>query len=327
MGQARHNAGMPHPASHLLMPGAPRLGLGLAALGRPGYLNVGHAADLPDTSLEAMNAHAWTMLDDAWAAGLRYFDAARSYGLAEEFLGSWLRERGHVARVGSKWGYTYVAGWRTDADVHEVKSHDRATLDRQWPQTLAALGRAPDAYLIHSATLETGVLEDASVLSRLAELAASGVRVGLSTSGPRQADTVRRALDVRVDGAAPFSVVQATWNVLEPSAGAALAEAHAAGWTVVVKEGVANGRLTGRGHVPPALAAAAYERDVTPDAVALAAVLAQPWADVVLSGATTPDQLAQNLAALRLTVDPAEFAALARTPDGYWQERAALPWT
>ena len=55
----------------------------------------------------------------------------------------------------------------------------------------------------------------------LAELAAQGVRVGLSTSGPRQADTLRRALEVRVDGVNPLSVVQATWNVLDPSAGAA----------------------------------------------------------------------------------------------------------
>lgn len=316
-----------------------RLGLGLAALGRPGYINLGHAADLPDTSLDAMREQAWAVLDAAWDAGLRTYDAARSYGLAEEFLGSWLRARGHRplngavdgVRIGSKWGYTYVAGWRTDAATHEVKSHDAATLERQWPETLAALDGSPDLYLIHSATLETGVLDNRAVLERLAALAVSGVRVGLSTSGPRQADTLRRALEVRVDGANPLSVVQATWNVLEPSVGPALAEAHAAGWMVVVKEGVANGRLTrhgltGQGDVPPALAAIAREQDVTPDAVALAAALAQPWADVVLSGATTTGQLADNLGALRVTVDPAELTALAQLPDAYWTHRSGLAW-
>ena len=310
----------------LLPPGSPRLGLGLAALGRPGYINLGHDRDLPRKDVQALQDNAWAVLDAAWAAGVRYYDAARSYGRAEAFLGGWLRGRGHAATVGSKWGYTYVADWRTDADTHEVKSHDPATLDRQWPETLEALGRQPDVYLIHSATLETGVLEDRRVLARLAELAASGVRVGLSTSGPGQAGTLRRALDVSVEGRNPLSVVQATWNVLEPSAGAALAQAHAAGWAVVVKEAVANGRLTGRGTPPPALTQLARALEVTPDAVALAAALAQPWADVVLSGATTTAQLRSNLRALDLRLDAGVLADLATSPAHYWQERSGLGW-
>ena len=323
------------PAPPLLPPGTPRLGLGLAALGRPAYINLGHDAALgPDKAVGDLHARTWTLLDQAWAAGLRYFDAARSYGRAEEFLGGWLGARGHAggAVLGSKWGYTYVADWRMDAPTHEVKDHSLATLERQWPETLASLGRAPDLYLIHSATLETGVLDDAGVLARLAGLAAGGVRVGLSTSGPRQAETLRRALTAQVDGVNPFSAVQATWNLLEPSAGAALAEAHAAGWTVVVKEGVANGRLTmhglsGAGDVPPALAAEAARLGVGPDAVALAAVLAQPWADLVLSGAATPEHLQGNLRALDLTPDLGAMAGLAEEPEAYWRSRSALSWT
>lgn len=312
--------------SLLLPPHAPRLGLGLAALGRPGYINLGHGEDLTDKTVEAMREHAWTVLDRAWAAGLRYFDAARSYGRAEDFLGGWLRERGYPATVGSKWGYTYVANWRTDADTHEIKSHDLDTLDRQWPETLEALSRQPDLYLIHSATLATGVLEDVRVLARLAERAAGGVRVGLSTSGPGQAETLRRALEVAVDGVNPFSAVQATWNLLEPSAGTALAEAHAAGWAVVVKEAVANGRLTGRATLPPALAEICAGLNATPDAVALAAALAQPWADGVLSGATTVEQLESNLQALTLAGDFSGLAGLAESPASYWRTRAGLAW-
>lgn len=307
------------------------MGLGLAALGRPGYINLGHGQDLKGKSVRAMQQHALAVLDEAYDAGLRYFDAARSYGRAEEFLGHWLRERAHRVTIGSKWGYTYVADWRTDVDTHEVKSHDLATLERQWPETLAALGQQPNIYLIHSATLDSGVLDNAPVLAKLAELAAKGVRVGLSTSGAGQAATIRKALDVRVDGAYPLSVVQATWNVLEPSAGAALAEAHAAGWTVVVKEGVANGRLTSRGlsgtgDVPDELKQAAKAAGVTPDAVALAAVLAQPWADIVLSGATTSEQLQQNLLALGLNPDLDALHGLAQTPESYWQTRSGLAW-
>ena len=104
------------------------------------------------------------------AAGIKAA-LAEAVARAEEFLGGWLAERGHTATVGSKWGYIYVAGWRTDADTHEIKSHDLDTLERQWPETLEALGRTPDLYLIHSATLETGVLEDERVLARLGEVA------------------------------------------------------------------------------------------------------------------------------------------------------------
>ena len=100
------------------------VGLGLAALGRPGYINLGHAGDVGDTDVEAMERHAHAVLDAAYEGGVRYFDAARSYGRAEAFLASWLGRRG-LSRgdvtVGSKWGYTYTADWRVDVDEHEVK--------------------------------------------------------------------------------------------------------------------------------------------------------------------------------------------------------------
>ena len=71
-----------------------RLGLGLAALGRPGYLNLGHGAELgDDRSIGALRARTHEVLDFAYAQGIRDFDAARSYGRAEEFLGAWLRDR------------------------------------------------------------------------------------------------------------------------------------------------------------------------------------------------------------------------------------------
>jgi aryl-alcohol dehydrogenase-like predicted oxidoreductase len=137
--------------------------------------------------------------------------------------------------------------------------------------------------------------------------------VGLSTSGPAQAEAIRAALAVRVGGQPLFRSVQATWNLLEPSAGPALAEAHDAGCLVIVKEALANGRL-------------AVREDVG-DAVALAAALHQPWASLVLSGAATGDQLASNLRAETLTVDPAEWKGLAVPSTRYWHERSQLPWT
>ncbi len=315
------------------------VGLALAALGRPAYINLDHAADLgDDRSVAALERRAHAMLDEAVGAGVRYVDAARSYGRAEAFLASWLDGRGAGAvpvTVGSKWGSTYTAGWRADADVHEVKDHSLGTLRRQVAESRALLGDRLDLYQIHSATLDSGVLDDAGVLAELVALGDGGVVVGVSVSGPRQVEVVRHALAAQVDGIVPFRCVQATWNVLEPSAGAALAEAADAGWGVIVKEGVANGRLTSRNDDPGfaaqrgALDAVAARHGVTVDAVALAAALAQPWAGVVLSGASTRQQLRSNLTAatLALTGDDLDaLAPLAEPADVYWRTRSQLPW-
>jgi aryl-alcohol dehydrogenase-like predicted oxidoreductase len=315
------------------------IGLGLAALGRPGYINLGHGDDLGHSyDAAAMEAAAHRALDAAFAAGVRYFDAARSYGRAEEFLGTWLRARAlgpAELSVGSKWGYTYTAGWQVTAEAHEVKEHSLAVLRRQWAESQANLGDALRLYQIHSATLESGVLDNGPVLAELARFKAAGVAIGLSTSGPRQPEVIRRALRISVDGVGLFDAVQTTWNPLEPSAGAVLDEAHAAGLGVIVKEALANGRLTERNGEPgfapqrAALEAQAARLGCSLDALAIAAALAQPWATVVLSGAATVGQVGSNLAALTVPWDAeaaAALAALAEPPEAYWKTRAALPW-
>ena len=303
------------------------IGLGLAALGRPGYINLGHGEDLRgQIDVSAMERNAHDVLDAAFEGGVRYFDAARSYGRAEAFLASWLERRGlrpDEVTVGSKWGYTYTADWRVDADPAEVKDLSAATLRRQRAESYALLGAHLRLYQIHSATLESGVLEDREVLDELRRLREDGIAVGVSVTGPQQAVTIRRALEVGV-----FDTVQATWNLLERSAGPALAKADAAGLGVILKEALANGRLTTRGS-ESLFMDAADERGTTPDALALAAALAQPWADVVLSGATTVRQLESNLAALDVHYDDEldrRLAALVEEPERYWSTRAALPW-
>jgi aryl-alcohol dehydrogenase-like predicted oxidoreductase len=311
-----------------------RIGLGLAAVGRPAYINLGHGEDLPaQRSVPALRARTHELLTDAYASGVRYVDAARSYGYAEQFLADWLHNQPDTRDliIASKWGYTYTAGWRVDAHVHETKDHSTATFDRQLAETRALLDNRLALYQIHSVTPDSTALHDATLHARLAALAADGVTVGISTSGPHQADAIRAALRVHVNGGPLFGSVQATWNLLERSAGDALAEAHAAGCAVIVKEALANGRLAGRDpDASEPLRDLADELDASPDAVALAAALHQPWADIVLSGASTSAQLAANLRAATLTLDPADLhrlAALAMPAQEYWTQRSRLPWT
>jgi aryl-alcohol dehydrogenase-like predicted oxidoreductase len=309
-----------------------RLGLGLAALGRPAYINLGRQRDFGfDRSVAELERRCHEMLDAAQAAGIRYIDAARSYGMAENFLGTWLNTRKpskDAMTIGSKWGYTYVGSWRLDAPVHEVKDLSADTLRRQIAESRAALGDRLRLYQIHSATLESKILDNVAVLRELRQLRSSGLIIGLTVTGPNQSDVIRRALRVDVDGVNPFQVVQATWNLLERSAGAALAEAKARGWGVIVKEALANGRLTDRADGEPltALRKEAVARSTTIDAVALAAALSQSWADVVLSGAVTTEQLDSNLKSVALAQESADWPDVAESTTDYWVRRSALTW-
>lgn len=290
------------------MPGA-KIGLGLAALGRPAYINLGHGKDVCDSSVEGMERTAHAVLDAAYERGVRWFDAAPSYGRAEQFLASWLARRGLKpgdVTVSSKWGYRYTGGWRIDAAEHGVKDLSVGHFRAQWRETRELLGDWLSLYQIHSATLDSGVLEDSAVRGELDALRDSGIRVGLTVTGSDQAATIERAL-----ARGGFDAVQATWNLHERAAEQSLARAHEAGLQVLVKEALANGRLAGE------------------DTLALAAALARPWVDVVLSGAATVAQLESNLAALEIAWNDdleQRFAGLVEEPTAYRATRAELPW-
>jgi aryl-alcohol dehydrogenase-like predicted oxidoreductase len=310
-------------------------GLGLAALGRPAYITVGHAGDLPQgRSVEAMEAHAHRVLDHAFARGVRYFDAARSYGRAEVFLRSWVDSRGirpgEIA-IGSKWGYRYTGEWQVDGRVQEVKDHGVSMLSAQSAESMSILGPYLNLYQIHSAAAETRVLENEQVIGQLLRLRERGLFLGVTVTGTTQLETLRRAVDLRFDGAPLFSAVQATWNLMERSAEPGLREAHDAGLAVLVKEPLANGRLTPRGDAGKAgpLRAVADRLGASADAVALAFVAKEPWADVVLLGAATEEQVESNLRAREVKLDAEDLRLL----DGmlvsaqeYWSHRARMAW-
>ena len=319
-----------------------RLGLGLAAVGRPAYITLGRAHDLGgERSGETMYTHACAVLDAGWAAGVRYFDVARSYGRAEEFLARWLEARGIPAgavTIGSKWGYRYTADWRLDASVHEQKEHSLARFHTQLAESKALLGDRLALYQIHSATLESGCLDDQPLLEALVagrEAGAYGA-LGLTLTGARSAATLERALAARVNGVRVFDVVQATFNLLEPSLAAGLEAARSCGLRVIAKEVFANGRLSPANERPAdaplraALEALAADAGLSVDQLAVAWVLSHPFVDVALSGAATPAQVASHAAAAGQTLSSATREPLARYAEPveqYWSTRASLPWS
>lgn len=313
-----------------------RMGLGLAALGRPGYINLGHGDDLAhDYVVEAMEGRTHRMLDLAYEKGVRYFDVARSYGRAEQFLLSWLEKKeAQDIVVGSKWGYIYTAEWQIEAEKHEIKRHTLEVLDRQWEQSSKLLPWLK-LYQIHSATFESGVLDNTQVLSRLAELKDQGVAIGLSVSGPNQAAIIEKAMLERVDGLHLFDSVQATFNLLEQSAAPVLKQVAEAGVGVIVKEALANGRLTPRNRkedfakTKVLLEEIMQELNIKMDMLSLAYVLHHPWAQVVLSGAAVEEHLKSNLAASRVELTNTlleQLASLSQAPKVYWSIRDELSW-
>ena len=324
-----------------------RLGLGLAALGRPGYVTLNHASDLGGRYDPAiMELHTHRVLDAAFEAGIRHIDAARSYGRAEDFVASWLRKRaiepGEIS-VASKWGYTYTAGWSTSATQHEVKDHSLAAFKSPLAESIERLGRHLSLYQIHSVTAESKTLEDDALIDAIAGLRTRGIRAGLSVSGAGQDVAIRRSLEVRRDGERVFDSVQATWNLFERGAESALRDAHGAGMKVVVKESLANGRLSGKREegrgkrdeddvLFPAVARIrelAEGRGTTIEMLALGAALARPWADVVLTGAATVGQIQSNVAALELGYDPEleeKLRSVAIDSTEYWRARSSFRW-
>src|SRR5262249_54921640 len=227
-----------------------RLGLGLAALGRPGYITLGRRRDLDfERTPEALYARCAEVLDAARRAGVRYVDAARSYGRAEEFLGRWLAERGVAPgelTVGSKWGYRYTADWRGEAPPPEQEEHPGGRLLAPPHETPTLIGRWLELYQIHSATVDSGALTDEALLAALvaARRAGSFRALGATLSGPESARALDLVVAARVDGEPVFDVVQATFNPLEPSLAGGLAPAHEAGLGGSGEEAHANGRRT-----------------------------------------------------------------------------------
>lgn len=310
----------------------------MAALGRPGYINLQRSTHLSSRTVDGMQRQANIVMDELFRQcksttdddddddNIPWLDCARSYGLSEKFVGNYLRSnniRPEEVYVSSKWGYTYVADWNVElgeGEPHEVKDHSLENFLKQVEETKAHIGPYLNLYQVHSATFESGILADTKVHQALHRCRVeNGWKIGLSVSGPNQDELIREALKINVvdeegeeektqqQTATPqkislFDSVQCTYNILEQRPAQALMEARAAGMDVIIKEGLANGRALRHPTLLEVSRTMMGDSDdddcCSPDQVALAAILAQPFRPRVLSGAVTAEQLRSNLGAL-----------------------------
>ena len=104
------------------------------------------------------------MLDAAYAAASATSTLRARTAWPRHFLGTWLTARNtprDAVTVGSKWGYTYAGSWQLGAAVHEMKDLSLDTLRRQIVESRSFLPSRLQLYEIHSATLDSKVLENA----------------------------------------------------------------------------------------------------------------------------------------------------------------------
>ena len=308
----------------------------MAALGRPEYINI-RTDNSIDKSEEAFKNNAFSVLDDAYKLGVRYFDTAPSYGKGEAFLKEWNNFKNYEDVVlGTKWGYTYKANWELGySGKHEVKEHTLEKLMEQWQVSKQMLPKLK-YYQVHSATFESGLLENQAVLNQLYDIKKqTGLQIGITTSGDNQKEVLEAALKVEIDGKSLFDSFQVTYNVFEQSTFSVLRKLIKSGKTVIIKEALANGRLFQNENFSH------YQKEyeimkqlsgkykVGFDAIALRFIMDNLNPTYVLSGASNKIQLEENLKALSFRFTEKELDALNTLkvlPEDYWEERSKMSW-
>lgn len=305
-------------------------------MGRPEYINIRKDKRI-DKSKEAFRNNAFSVLDEAYKLGVRYFDTAPSYGKGESFLNAWNKTKAYNDVVlGTKWGYTYKANWELGYNgKHEVKEHSLNKLNEQWQVSKQMLPKLK-YYQVHSATFESGLLENQEVLNRLYQIKKeTGIEIGISTSGANQKYVLEAALKVKIDNELLFDVFQVTYNVLEQSTFSVLNTILKNEKTLIIKEALANGRVFQNDNYPihqrayKTLKLLSEKYQVGFDAIALRFVIDSLNPTYVLSGASNKIELKENLKALSFRLTEKELGALKNIQKQsrcYWEERSEMNW-
>lgn len=307
-----------------------KIGLGLAALGRPEYINI-RTDKAIDKSEEAYKKNTFKVLDLAYKKGILYFDTAPSYGKGEAFLREWNTIKKHSDVIlGTKWGYTYVANWELGFQgKHEIKEHSLNKLNEQWQVSKILLPKLK-IYQVHSATFESGILKNFEVLKKLHNIKTEfGIQIGITTSGSNQKDIIADALKIEINNQPLFDSFQVTYNILEQSTISILKILKKLNKTIIIKEALANGRVFNDNLYSNQLKNISKKYTVGIDAIALRFVIDSLEPNYVLSGASNTTELVQNLKALDFKLTQEEINNLSASkskPDVYWNERNELEW-
>jgi aryl-alcohol dehydrogenase-like predicted oxidoreductase len=244
-------------------PAAPRVefALGLIGIGKPwGFAN-------PQVPGERQ---ARTLLERAFALGVRYFDTAPSYGVSEERLGRWLAaltpvERSAV-RIATKFGEHWDA-----AKAEPFVDHSLDALKRSLDGSIARLGRI-DFLQLHKSTPQ--VLRS-SDLARAWDYAAT---LGITAIGASVSDLESAGIVIAGPG---YRILQFPYNTVQQTFAGILEQAAARGIKIAVNRPFGMGRIL-------------YENRELTKADAFAFILQNAFEGVILSGTKSPEHLEEN---------------------------------
>ena len=293
-----------------------------------GCNNFGEPLDFDETA---------AVLEQALAAGVTFFDTADiygEYGGSERLMGEALEGRRDELILASKFGMEMVGD--------RVPNHPRGSRDYIRWAVAGSLERLRtdriDFYQYHEPDGRTPIAE---TLRALAELIEEGVvgAIGCSNFDAGELEQAERV--AAAEGLPRFESVQNHYSLLERGIeGEVVPTCERLGISVIPYFPLENGLLTGkykRGVAPPAgtrlavegsateeqfdvveaLEAYAAARSLAPVEVAIGGLAAQPGVASVIAGATKPEQVRANVAALRWSPsseDLIELDRIAPTP-------------
>ena len=234
------------------------IGYGAFKIGRNEGIKYPNAYDLPDDDAVAR------LLNGILDLGVTYIDTAPAYGLSEERIGRAVAHRRGEFVLSTKVGETFENGRSTyDFSREGIEASLARSLRRLRTDVL-------DLVFIHSDGNDLAIQRDTAAVGTLQRLKATGAIRAIGLSGKTVAGA-REAFDWA-------DVLMVEYHLDDTSHAEVMAEAAARGIGVVVKKGLASGRL--------------------PAGDALRFVLSNPQVSSVVVGGLNLDHIRTNIAAV-----------------------------
>jgi aryl-alcohol dehydrogenase-like predicted oxidoreductase len=199
------------------------IGFGSFKIGRNEGIKYAQPYPLPS------DEQSLALLDEVASLGINYIDTAPAYGMAEERVGRWLESSPWEIEVSTKVGERFVDG-RSEYDFSSAAVEDSMHLSR------CCLGRdVLDIVFIHSNGDDLGILRDGEAVNMLRYHREEGMIRAIGFSG-KTVEGARKALEWA-------DAIMVEFHLRDRSHEQVMAEAHDRGVGVVVKKGLASGRL------------------------------------------------------------------------------------
>lgn len=246
------------------------IGFGAFKIGRNQAVKYPNDYELPD------EREVERLLNGVLDAGVNYIDTAPAYGLSEERIGRAIAHRRGEFVLSTKAGETFADGRSTyDFSAEAIRRSVEESLRRLRTDVI-------DILFLHAHAQDVSMLMETDVAATLCELRQRGVARAIGLSGKTVA-ACERALEWA-------DVLMVEYHLLDRSQEGVIRKAFERGVGVVVKKGLASGRL--------------------PAAEAIPFVLANPGVGSLLVGSLHLEHVRENLrAAERVRGQPAAGAA------------------